>query len=107
MLFAVIHHYGLRVDEATILTLEHVNLKSQAMIEYPNYDRAVIVTSDGDFACLVRYLDQKAKLGRVLSPTRERCSTLLRQAARARIDFLEGARSKLEYKRSEGAPRQD
>ena len=79
----------------------------QAMIEYPNYDRAVIVTSDGDFACLVRYLDEKEKLERVLSPTREKCSTLLRQAARARIDFLDGARSKLEYKRSEGAPRQD
>lgn len=79
----------------------------QAMIEYPNYDRAVIVTSDGDFACLVRHLYEKGKLERVLSPTKEKCSTPLRQAARARIDFLEGARSKLEYKRSEGAPRQD
>lgn len=27
-----------------------------AMVEYPNYKRAVIVTGDGDFYCLVKYL---------------------------------------------------
>ena len=36
----------------------------QAMIDYANYDRAVIVTSDGDFACLVRHLYEKGKLER-------------------------------------------
>jgi uncharacterized LabA/DUF88 family protein len=78
----------------------------QAMIEYPNYDRAVIVTSDGDFACLVRHLYDHQKLERVLSPDVQHCSALLKQAARDRIDFLTGARKKIEY-RSEGAPRQD
>ena len=77
-----------------------------AMIEFPNYERAVIVTSDGDFACLVRYLYEQRKLERVLSPMKEKCSSLLRRAARERIDFLERARSRLEYK-SEGAPPQD
>lgn len=38
-------------------------------IEYGNYDKAVIVTSDGDFACLIRYLDEKEKLARIISPT--------------------------------------
>src|SRR5712664_769372 len=28
----------------------------QAMLDYPHYERAVIVTNDGDFACLVRHL---------------------------------------------------
>lgn len=79
----------------------------QAMIDYADYERAVIVTSDGDFACLVRHLYAKGKLERVLSPTMKTCSVLLRQAARTRIDFLEGARRKLEFKKSEGAPRQD
>ena len=37
----------------------------QAMIEYPEYDRAVVATSDGDFACLVRYLYEQGKLERV------------------------------------------
>lgn len=78
----------------------------QAMIEYPHYERAVIVTSDGDFACLVRYLSEQGKLERVLSPVGQKCSALLKQAAREKIDFLEGARRKIEYK-AEGAPPQD
>lgn len=36
----------------------------QAMIDYRDYERAVIVTSDGDFACLVRYLYEEGKLER-------------------------------------------
>jgi len=75
----------------------------QTMIDYRGYERAVIVTSDGDFACLVRYLYEQGKLDRVLSPNRKGCSVLLKRAARERIDFLEDARRKLEYK-SEGAP---
>lgn len=39
----------------------------QAMIDYRDYERAVIVTSDGDFACLVRYLYEEGKLERVLT----------------------------------------
>ncbi|MBI4489027.1 MAG: NYN domain-containing protein [Deltaproteobacteria bacterium] len=70
----------------------------QAMIDYPEYERAVIVTSDGDFACLVQYLYEQRKLERVLSPYRKGCSVLLKRAAREKIDFLEDARKKLEYK---------
>jgi uncharacterized LabA/DUF88 family protein len=33
-----------------------------AMIEYPNYDKALIVTGDGDFFCLVEYLIKQDKL---------------------------------------------
>lgn len=70
-----------------------------AMIQYPNYDKAVIVTSDGDFACLVEYLYQKGKLKVVLSPSFRKCSILLRQKAKEKIDFLENLRGKLEYKK--------
>jgi hypothetical protein len=68
------------------------------MIDFDNYERAVIVTSDGDFACLVRYLCEKGKLDRVLSPNRKSYSVLLKRAAREKIDFLEDARKKIEYK---------
>ena len=78
----------------------------QVMLEYPRYDGAVIVTSDGDFACLVRYLYERAKLERVVSPNRKGCSALLKRAARERPDFLEDARRKIEYK-NKGAPPQD
>ncbi len=82
------------------------DLVLQAMIDYRDYERAVIVTSDGDFACLVRYLYEQGKLERALSPNRKGCSALLKRAARQKIDFLEDARRKLEYK-AEGAPPQD
>ena len=68
------------------------------MIDYNEYERAVIVTSDGDFACLVKYLYDQQKLERVLSPNIKGCSVLLKRAAREKIDFLENARAKLEYK---------
>ncbi|MBR2709693.1 NYN domain-containing protein [Candidatus Saccharibacteria bacterium] len=40
-----------------------------AAIEYPDFDKAVIVTSDGDFACLVQYLVERGKLAKIITPT--------------------------------------
>ena len=70
----------------------------QAMIEYSKYEKAVIVTSDGDFYCLVKYLYHNGKLETVLSPNVRNCSSLLRRAARERIAYLDDKlRPKLEY----------
>ena len=49
-----------------------------AMIEYPNYDKAIIVTGDGDFYCLVQYLLEKNKLSVILIPNRLKFSALLK-----------------------------
>ncbi len=68
-----------------------------SMIEYPNYDKAVLVTSDGDFACLAEYLVGNEKLKIVLSPIHEKCSFLLRNKAKEKIDFLDNLKGKLEY----------
>ena len=38
-----------------------------AMIEYPNYDKAVIVSGDGDFYCLVEYLEKQNKLLKIMA----------------------------------------
>lgn len=40
-----------------------------AAIEYANYDKAIIVSGDGDFACLVEYLAKQEKLLHVLVPS--------------------------------------
>ena len=69
----------------------------QAMIDYQEYKQAVIVTSDGDFACLVRHLRQQRKLRMVLSPTRERCSALLKKAAQGYIRYLDQLRPLIEH----------
>lgn len=49
-----------------------------AMIEYPNFDKAVIVTGDGDFYCLVNYFIGKEKLEALLIPNRFKFSALLK-----------------------------
>lgn len=71
-----------------------------AMIEYPNYDKAVLVTSDGDFGCLAEYLYGKEKLKTVLSPCRKNCSVLLRKQAKEKIVFLDTLHKKLAYIKS-------
>ncbi len=60
------------------------------------YDRAVIVTSDGDFDELVKELLRKDKLKLVFAPCREGCSGLLKSAARGRIAFIDDHRDELE-----------
>ena len=49
------------------------------MIEYRNYDKAVIVSGDGDFHCLVKYLTNKGKLRKLLVPDDSNYSWLLRK----------------------------
>lgn len=39
-----------------------------AMKELPNYDKAVIVSGDGDFLGLIEYLEEQGKLEHILTP---------------------------------------
>ena len=50
-----------------------------AMKEYYIYDKAIIVTGDGDFHCLIEYLEQNRKLLNVLIPNPRKYSALLRK----------------------------
>lgn len=71
----------------------------QAMHEFQNYERAVIVTGDGDFYCLVQYWLDRDKLERVLVPNYQKYSALLKRFGKKQIDFMNGLRAKLEYKK--------
>ena len=71
----------------------------QAMIDLNKYHKAVLVTSDGDFACLVRYLQKVDKLHTLLAPSRVGCSHLLKKAAQKQIAFMDDLRGKLVYKK--------
>jgi uncharacterized LabA/DUF88 family protein len=70
----------------------------QAMIDIDNYDRAVLVTSDGDFACLVNYLQSIKKLEIVLSP-HTKCSTLLTRATKEIAIIDADMKRKIEHKK--------
>lgn len=66
-----------------------------AAIEYPNYDKAVIITGDGDFACLIEYLKENDKLLHLMVPN-YRYSKLLRQYLK-HVVRINGLRKKLEF----------
>ncbi len=76
----------------------------QAMIEYGNYHKALIVTGDGDFYCLIKYLVEKEKLEAVLIPNRWKFSALLKfRICRPYLRFLNDLQEKLASKK-EKAP---
>jgi len=70
-----------------------------AMIEYSNYTNAVIVSGDGDFHCLIKYLKCKGKLKKLIIPNRSKFSSLLREFLPYDVDFMNNLKDKLGYKK--------
>lgn len=73
------------------------DLVLEAMIQYDNYDKAVIISSDGDFYSLVKHLYEHDKLKIVMSPYVKTCSTLLKNSAKEKIIFMDNLREKLQH----------
>lgn len=65
-----------------------------ARIEYDNYDKAVIVSGDGDFYCLHGYLMKQKKLLHIIIPNKKSESSLLRKFQRYKV-FLFREKEKL------------
>lgn len=53
-------------------------IKRKKVIEFNHYDKAIIVSGDGDFHCLVEYLEEKGKLKKIIVPNKK-YSSLLRK----------------------------
>ena len=60
------------------------------------FDKAVLITSDGDFDELVKMLLRQEKLRMVFAPTRDGCSKLLKKVAIDKIGFIDDFRTALE-----------
>lgn len=71
----------------------------RTMIEIKNYDRAIIISGDGDFHGLVDYLHKQHKLYKIGIPNRYDFSALLREFSFYHF-YISGLRSKLEYRTS-------
>lgn len=69
-----------------------------SMIEYQNYDKAIVVSGDGDFHCLIKYLIEKEKFGKLLVPNKRRYSVLLKRFPSEFLAFVSDLRPKIEYK---------
>ena len=77
------------------------DLVLQVMIDYDEYDQAVIVSGDGDFYGLLKYLHGQDKLARLIVPNKYKYSVLLRRPPLSTkvITFLNDLRMRLEYKK--------
>ncbi|MEK9184996.1 MAG: NYN domain-containing protein [Patescibacteria group bacterium] len=72
------------------------------MIEFKNFNKAVIVSGDGDFYCLVDYLKKQNKLEQVLIPNENCYSSFLKRTNESKhkyLSFISELRDMLEYKR--------
>jgi uncharacterized LabA/DUF88 family protein len=63
--------------------------------EIENYDKAVVISGDGDFLSLYEYLTEKGKLGTILIPNKQNYSSLLNKFA-GHFDFVSVNKKKLE-----------
>lgn len=68
-------------------------------IQYKNYDKAVIVSGDGDFYCLHEFLVNQSKLKNIIIPNRKSESSLLIKFQNYKL-FLIRDRDKVEWKES-------
>lgn len=72
------------------------DLVLHVMIEYPNYDKAIIVSGDGDFLGLVEYLQKQGKLLKLLTPSWKYSS--LYKRFEDHIDRIDQHRRQLAYR---------
>lgn len=63
-------------EKPTIKGNVDAELVLYAMKELPNYDKAIIVSGDGDFFSLAEYLEEQGKLAHILTPNWQYSSLL-------------------------------
>lgn len=59
------------------------------------FDKAILVSNDGDFYNLILYIKSKNKFKNIISPSRRSCSKLLRKVADNKIIFLDDLYSRM------------
>jgi len=74
------------------------DLVLHTMLEKDNFDKAIIVSGDGDFYCLLEYLNNHNKLHKLIIPNQEQFSSLFRPFGKY-ILFVSDLKDKLEYRK--------
>ena len=69
----------------------------QVMIDHADYEKALIVTGDGDFHCLIKYLSEKNKLLTVLAPSFKNCSSLIKKIVQGNLSLVSDLKKKIVY----------
>jgi uncharacterized LabA/DUF88 family protein len=102
-LYAKLQAFGYILVFKNIVQIAHGKVKGNvdaelvlhAMIEFPNYDKAVIVSGDGDFYCLVEYLINQNKLLKILIPNKAKYSSLYRHITTKYTAFMSVLQNKI------------
>jgi uncharacterized LabA/DUF88 family protein len=68
----------------------------QVMYDLDNFNKAILITSDGDFDNLAKWLLQRNKLKMIFAPCEKGCSWLLKKVAMGNIAFIDNFRNELE-----------
>jgi uncharacterized LabA/DUF88 family protein len=96
--YILIHKPVLKLPDGEIKGNCDAELVLRAMVEIDNYNKAVVVTGDGDISCLIEHLRNIDKFKLVIACRQDSCSYLLRKAAGGNIMFLDALRDKFEKK---------
>lgn len=70
-----------------------------SMIEKEHYEKAIIISGDGGFHCLIEYLAEHSKLLKVGIPNKNKYSSLLRKFRSPYFFYISDLRNLLEYKK--------
>ncbi len=96
--FICIFRPTLRYEDGTTKGNCDAELVLQSMIEYRNFDKAIIVTGDGDFHCLAKYFHEQGKLLCLMIPNRTKFSALLKFVVfRPYLRFVNDLQHRLTY----------
>lgn len=69
-----------------------------AAVEYANYEKAIIMSGDGDFTCLIQFLEENNKLLHVFTPN-SKYSKLLRPYSKYIVEISQ-LKSSLEHQKT-------
>lgn len=75
-----------------------VELVLAVMADWDKYKQAVIISGDGDFYSLVKYLLEKNKLAGLLVPNGRKYSSLFKEIPTDKIEFMDQLRSQFSYR---------
>lgn len=85
----------LKYRDGTIKGNVDAELVLHTMIHKDAFEKAIIATGDGDFYCLVQFLQEQDKLKTLLVPNEKRYSALLKKFAKKKIAFINRLRNRI------------
>lgn len=90
-----------RYDDGQIKGNVDADMVLKVMVDYAEYDKAVIVSGDGDFAGLIRHLASNRKLKKVIIPNKDTYSSLFKRMDefdKGAFIFIRDLKNKLQYR---------